>query len=160
VFGVYQPIAQNKWVNLEMNLKGEHKVYADADMVQTVVRNLVSNAIKYTPNQGTVSVDIQEGVEGLTIAVSDTGMGMETETLDKLFGDHVTSKLGTQNEKGTGIGLALSKDFVDLNQGKIWVESVPGEGSTFFLYLPAPPASLGEPSPSGEAFDSEELAVA
>ncbi|HAA11849.1 MAG TPA: hypothetical protein DCE41_09185 [Cytophagales bacterium] len=160
VYGVYQPIAQNKWVNLQMSMEGDHKVYADPDMVQTVVRNLVSNAIKYTPNQGTVSVEIQEGVSGMTIAVSDTGMGMDSETLEKLFGDHVTSKLGTQNEKGTGIGLALSKDFVDLNEGKIWVESVPGEGSTFFLYLPAPMSTLEEIDPKGEVTTESELVVA
>ena len=138
VKGVYYPIAEAKWVKLHIELEGDHQVYADPDMVQTVLRNLVSNAIKYTPNQGSVTVEIQPGVSGITVAVKDTGLGMDADTKNRLFNDHVTSRLGTQNEKGTGIGLALSKDFVDMNSGKIWVESLPEQGSTFFLYLPSP----------------------
>ena len=137
VYGVYQPIAENKWVKLDIDFEGEHHVYADPDMIQTVLRNLVSNAIKYTPNQGSVSVRILEGAVGMTIAVQDTGLGMDEATKEKLFGDHVNSRLGTQNEKGTGIGLVLCKDFVDMNNGKIWVESSEGEGSTFYLRLPS-----------------------
>lgn len=138
VNGVYLPIAESKWVDLQIDLSGHHLVLADRDMVHTVLRNLISNAIKYTPGQGQVAVQVQSGVEGITIAIRDNGLGMDKGTLEKLFGDHVVSQLGTQNEKGTGIGLSLSKGFVDMNKGKIWVESALNQGSTFFVYFPSP----------------------
>jgi two-component system, sensor histidine kinase and response regulator len=110
--------------------------YADKGMMETVLRNLISNAVKFTPAKGTVSVSIQEKGLYLIISVSDTGVGMNEETMSKIFGGEYFSTKGTSNESGTGLGLMICRDFVRKNGGEISVKSKPGEGTTFTFTVP------------------------
>jgi two-component system, sensor histidine kinase and response regulator len=101
-----------------------------------VLRNLISNAIKFTQKEGEVIIDLKEDVETIEVLVSDTGTGMSEEARNKLFGDdHFTTK-GTSNEAGTGLGLMICKEFLKKNGGDIHVKSELGKGSTFAFTLP------------------------
>ena len=106
-------------------------------MISPVLRNLFSNAVKFSHPGGTVTITLKEQQNELAIAVADTGVGIEKARINKLFLiDESNSTIGTQNEKGTGLGLILCKEFVDKNEGKIWIESLAGKGSTFYFTLP------------------------
>lgn len=106
-------------------------VYADMNMMQTVVRNLVSNAIKFTNAAGKIEVTAIRKDRFMAVRVCDTGTGIPEDQIEKLFTMHGVSKPGTQLEKGTGIGLAVCKEFVERNGGSIKVESKVGVGTTF-----------------------------
>lgn len=112
-------------------------VYADVNMINTVIRNLVSNAIKFTPDGGEITLTHKNEGKHCIIGVSDTGIGMSEEDTKQLFRIDVSfSKTGTAGEKGTGLGLILCKEFVEKNGGKIWVDSKPDEGTTFWFSVP------------------------
>ncbi len=114
-------------------------VYADPNMVRTILRNLVSNAIKFTPHGGFVRLKYYADERMVIVAVEDTGIGIPQERLTEIFDStKFISTRGTDNEKGTGIGLDIVCEFVQKNKGKIWVESKPGKGSTFYFSLPKP----------------------
>ncbi|HAA11489.1 MAG TPA: hypothetical protein DCE41_07230 [Cytophagales bacterium] len=134
---VLQPTAEKKNIKLSVNVPSNSEVLADRNMITTVIRNLISNAIKFTESSGEVQVLVESYVDAFEIAVIDNGVGMPPEIKQKLFkvGEKVTQK-GTANEKGTGLGLILCKEFVERNKGTIWVESEPGKGSTFRFTLP------------------------
>lgn len=106
-------------------------VNADKNMIHLVLRNLLSNAIKFSEPGGKVTIEAQDLYPETVVCVSDTGKGMEKETLKKLFGYESFTTKGTANEQGTGLGLLLCKEFVEKNGGRIWVESEPGKGSRF-----------------------------
>jgi len=104
-----------------------------------VLRNLISNAIKFTQPSGMITILISESHHELTVAVTDSGIGIPKESIDKLFRlDESYSTPGTQNEKGTGLGLILCKEFIDKHGGKIWVDSEAGKGSTFSFTINTP----------------------
>ncbi|MDR5592058.1 sensor histidine kinase [Christiangramia sp. SM2212] len=106
-------------------------------MIEVVFRNLISNAIKFTPKQGTISVDTTEKENLYLFSVTDNGVGIKEAHIDKLFRiDSTYSSLGTNNERGTGLGLILCKDFIDYHKGKIWVESKHNVGSKFYVSIP------------------------
>ena len=107
-------------------------------MLKTILRNLISNAIKFTNNGGSINIVAEQDDSSVTITVSDNGKGIAPELLSKLFDDSqiLTSK-GTEDEKGTGLGLLLCKEFVAKHGGKIWAKSVVGNGSDFKFTLPA-----------------------
>ncbi len=111
-------------------------IETDKNMIQLVLRNLISNAIKFTNEGGEITVSIKLSEDGFDIRVSDTGVGMSFEDQEKLFNskDHFTTR-GTNNEKGTGLGLLLCKEFVEKNDGTIEVSSIKGKGSTFSVKL-------------------------
>lgn len=112
-------------------------VTADQQMVKTIFRNLISNAIKFSKTGGIVSISAKEGRQFIEIEVKDNGIGMSEETQKKLFKiDEFRSTLGTNNEHGTGMGLLFCKEFVGMHGGKIWVVSKPGKGSKFIFTLP------------------------
>ncbi|MGB0522580.1 MAG: hybrid sensor histidine kinase/response regulator [Flammeovirgaceae bacterium] len=130
---------QNKGVKLTINFSADCVVFADAHMINFIIRNLVSNAIKFTPTDGEIYVEGKVlGEEMCEILVKDTGVGISEENLARLFNedDHVSTR-GTEGEKGTGLGLMLCKEFVEKNGGSIQVESKVGEGSVFRFTLPA-----------------------
>ena len=107
-------------------------------MVKTILRNLISNAIKFTPRYG--KIEVKAGVirNQLEISVRDSGIGMTKERMKQLFRiDADISTRGTEDEKGTGLGLFLCKEFVAKHGGKIWMESEPGRGSVFSFSLPS-----------------------
>ena len=106
-------------------------------MINTCFINLLSNAVKFTPIDGTIQVDSEICCEKVNVYISDSGVGISSENLQKLFRPDIKSgTLGTENEKGTGLGLILVKEFIEKNKGMISVTSAVGEGSMFTLTLP------------------------
>ncbi len=141
VVSVLEDVYRKK--NIRMTININKKIYATADRntIDTVIRNLVSNAIKFTPREGTIAISAyftkQKKKQFVETCVADTGVGMSPEQKVKLFKiDKNTSTPGTENERGTGLGLILCKEFVEKNHGKIRVESKEGEGSKFYFTLP------------------------
>ncbi len=139
IVDLYQVNAARKKITLINELDNEYPVKADKFMLNTVLRNLVSNSIKFTRKYGTISISATENTDKkeIEITVTDTGLGMSEEIKNKLFkiDEHVSTK-GTEKEKGTGLGLILSKEFVEKHGGKIWVESELGIGSKFKFTIP------------------------
>ncbi len=133
--------AAQKKINLESEIQSSDTAFGDKNMVQTVIRNLITNAIKFTPQHGKIIVRTEKKDDHIQLSISDTGVGINQEKIDKLFriDTQVTSK-GTENEKGSGLGLILCKEFVERNGGEIWVESEIGKGTTIRFTLPMPPA--------------------
>lgn len=129
--------AEHKRIRTEIDTPLELEGYADLDMVKIVLRNLLTNAIKFTSEQGTVRVVGYRKLDLLHIEIKDTGVGISEQDQKLLFVDDTASTTGTKGEKGTGLGLLLSKDFVEKNGGTIWVESQMNLGSTFTFTVPA-----------------------
>lgn len=128
---------QNKHVNMINRVPETAIGYADSNTINLVIRNLITNAIKFTNDGGEIVVAAEEKGNELVISVKDNGIGMAEDIQKKLF-DKVNpySTRGTANEKGTGLGLILCKEFVEKNGGRIWVESNLDKGSTFWFTLP------------------------
>lgn len=129
-------LADKKEVILNHNVPSPLPVFADSEMVRMVLRNLISNAIKFTLKGDSVTIKAQSTEEGrVLVSVIDTGLGISPDDMQKLFQlkDHTT--YGTANEKGTGLGLIICREFVEKNGGEIWVESEKGQGSTFYFTL-------------------------
>jgi signal transduction histidine kinase len=136
-FSLLDDMATGKNIELKSYLTDNLIVSADRNMIKTIFRNLISNAIKFTHKNGKVEVKAVRDNRHVEISVSDNGVGMTSNTKAKLFridGDLTTN--GTEDEKGTGLGLFLCKEFVEKHGGKIWVESESGKGSTFKFILP------------------------
>lgn len=134
--------AQTKLIQIENKISSEINIEADQNMLATILRNLISNAIKFTPKEGKVVLDAKI-VNGenqdkiIEISVQDSGVGISPEIQSKLFSisEGISTK-GTEKEEGTGLGLILCKEFVEKHGGEIYVESDPGKGSTFIFTLP------------------------
>ncbi len=127
--------AQQKHITVTDAIPAGVQIFADVSHFDFVTRNLLSNALKFTPDGGKINIGLA-GIEKpgfVLFAVQDTGVGMSQEEQDHLFSLDNTSKIGTQEEVGTGIGLLLCKEFVEKNGGELWVTSKQGEGSTFFF---------------------------
>lgn len=127
-----------KQIEFVSEVKDDDTIFADLNTMKIVFRNLVSNAIKFTPEKGTIKIVSKKAGDNIRIEVSDTGVGIPEENIPKLFNpnQHVTT-YGTNRESGSGLGLVLCSDFVVKNNGKIWVESTVGKGSTFIVELPS-----------------------
>ena len=111
--------------------------YADENLLNTVIRNLVSNAIKFTNESGQIRINARKIGELIEVEVADNGMGMSNEVRDSLFSDNSSLSLpGTANELGSGLGLILCKQFVEKQGGRLWVESELGKGSSFKFTIP------------------------
>ena len=128
--------ANAKNITINYSAPDNINIYADIDMLKTVIRNLVSNAIKFTNNGGAININSEQNSK-TTISVSDNGIGLAPDSLTKLFdiSEFLTTK-GTEGETGTGLGLLLCKEFVEKHGGKIWVDSEVGKGSDFKFTLP------------------------
>lgn len=111
-------------------------VNADSNMLRLVIQNLITNAIKFTPEKGEIFIEANENGDLIEVVVMDNGIGIDPSKIDLLFdfNTQITSE-GTAGEKGTGLGLPLCKEFVERNNGKIWIESEPGKGSKFIFTL-------------------------
>lgn len=128
--------ASKKQIKINSNIKSSEKVFADYNMLQTVIRNLISNAIKYTNTGGEIAINSEKKDNMLVVSVKDNGVGIKPENLNNLFRiDKNISTKGTNDETGTGLGLLLCKEFIEKNGGKIWVESELDSGSEFFFTL-------------------------
>lgn len=134
---VLNGIAGSKSISLIFDIDETLTAYFDKETVSTVIRNLISNSLKFTNTNGEIRVTVINFDIFLQISVKDSGVGMSPEVAHKLFKlDQIFSTFGTNREKGTGLGLILCKDFVEGNGGKIWVESELGKGSDFKFTLP------------------------
>ena len=137
IVSLERPLAMAKDINLEFRPTKEFIIITDGNILKTVLRNLISNAIKFTNIGGTITIMTSIVQENVEITIADNGVGMSQETMKGLFNisSNVTF-LGTLNEKGSGLGLVLSKEFVKKLDGKIEVESEKGKGSNFKISLP------------------------
>jgi signal transduction histidine kinase len=127
-----------KSIYLENHVSENIVAFADLEMTKTVIRNLLHNAIKYSFPQGIVNTSayIDKEQRRVVVSIKDNGRGMNQEEMNRLFSETHFSKHGTANEKGSGLGLLLSKEFVEKNGGELWVESIENKGSTFIFSLP------------------------
>ena len=129
--------ANQKQIKLNHSIAPNLIIAADIQMIRTVIRNLTSNAIKYTKTGGEINISALKREQYVEIAVKDNGIGMSRAAQRNLFkNDGFYSKTGTNHEKGTGLGLLLCKEFIELHGGKIWAESEIGKGSDFKFTLP------------------------
>jgi signal transduction histidine kinase len=136
-FSMIEEMATGKNIELKNFIVDSLTIVADKNMVKTILRNLITNAVKFTHKNGMVQVSAVANENHVEISVSDNGIGMSRETMAELFRiDANISTRGTENEKGTGLGLFLCKEFVEKHNGKIWAESEEGKGSTFKILLP------------------------
>lgn len=132
-----EPECIQKNIQLKNTIRGILEVYADLNMIRSVFRNLLTNAIKFTKPNGTISVSAYRVDHKIIISVADTGVGIPEKNRNKLFTISSVATHGTKQEKGTGLGLLLCKEFVEKNGGTIWFETEEGKGTTFYFSLPA-----------------------
>jgi signal transduction histidine kinase len=152
--------ADKKEIELHSDIEAGLVVYADKNMLDTVLRNLTGNALKFTPRGGEVNVtakvksaepetETDEAAELIEVTVTDTGVGMSQESLENIFRlDVSTSTPGTEKEEGTGLGLIICKEMIEQNGGHIWVESESGKGTTVGFSVPPaqePPHNASAP---------------
>ncbi len=130
------PQAKNKGITLRSAVNSALIAPADENMIYLILRNLISNALKFTKAGGIVTVKAEPCNGHICLAIQDTGIGISREDQKKMFSNEFFSTAGTNREKGTGLGLMLSKDFVELHGGQLMVDSTPGEGSTFKFTIP------------------------
>ncbi len=129
--------AENKSIKLTNNISENIFINADKNMISTVLRNIITNAIKFTPKGGKIWIDAKNKQQFIEITTQDSGVGISKEKQSELFKiDQNTSTQGTERETGTGLGLILCKEFTEKHGGKIWVESEEGKGSTFIFTIP------------------------
>ena len=134
---LHSEIATSKSIKLISKIPANALVWADSNQMDIVLRNLISNALKFTRKNGIITVDAVERTNSWEVSVRDTGVGMDRETQAKIFAkDSNITTYGTNNEKGTGLGLSLCKEMVEKNNGTIWVESIPNSGTTFTFTIP------------------------
>lgn len=130
--------AAEKDILINVNIPNKSIAFADVEMIKTVIRNLLTNAIKFTNKGGVINISTKYHNGFYIYSISDNGVGMTQEQIDGIFkiGRGGRSTNGTMGEDGTGLGLLLCKEFVEKNNGKIWVESIVGNGTTFYFTLP------------------------
>ena len=132
---VEQKVENKRIVLIDESQRGF--VYADKSMVEIVIQNLITNAVKFSRTGDVITISNIDVNGNTLICIEDTGVGIAPENISKLFAAHKNfTTAGTKNEKGTGLGLSIAKDLVELNNGKIWVESIQNVGSKFFVELP------------------------
>ncbi len=137
VFDNLKESASIKTINLHHEINENTSVFADAKMLLSVIQNIVSNALKHTETGGNITITTKKKEDKIIVEIRDTGIGMSKEIRDKLFTPELSSlSKERENNRGAGIGLLLVKGFLEKNGGEIWVESIPGEGSSFFFTLP------------------------
>jgi signal transduction histidine kinase len=142
---ILNPVAREKAISIE-NQIGETTAYADKNMIMMVIRNLIGNALKFTPTGGSITISSHPRDNEIQLSVIDTGIGMTADDVALLFdGQYGVSKIGTAGEQGSGLGLQLCKEMVEKNGGTIWAESKLKEGAQFHFTLPTGPNA--DPAP-------------
>ncbi|HBH49784.1 MAG TPA: hypothetical protein DDX98_14155 [Bacteroidales bacterium] len=153
---LFQLMIEYKNIYLQTELEENQYVFADANMIHTILRNLLSNAIKFTPAHGTISILTQTIAEQAIVIIEDTGVGIENRMAEALFDDKKTfSTLGTMQEKGSGLGLKLCKEFLTINKGGIKVYGKKDEGTRVRFYLPL--CTVADKKLQESRVDEEEL---
>jgi len=137
IAGLLKLTSENKKIRIENNIPEGITVFADIQMIQSVLRNLLSNALKFTPENGSVEMSAVEMNTEVKVSIKDSGVGISESNLKRIFDqDQPLKTTGTNKESGSGLGLILCKDFVENTGGRIWVESEEGKGSTFIFTIP------------------------
>jgi len=137
VFETLNETASINTINLHHEIEADTSVFADGKMLISIIQNIVSNAIRHTEKGGTITVSAKSMDDKTIVQVKDTGVGMSKEIMEKLFTPQIKTLSETRKKnKGAGIGLLLVKGFLEKNGGEIWVESIKGEGSSFYFTLP------------------------
>ncbi|MBU8892093.1 MAG: tetratricopeptide repeat-containing sensor histidine kinase [Bacteroidales bacterium] len=134
---LFRTIADHKGIKLSIQMDDNFDVFGDKNMLLTVVRNIISNAIKYTSRGGTIDIKVEHDLKYNKVIIKDSGVGFDSKIAGQILDSksfYTTS--GTNNESGSGLGLLLSKEFVEKNGGKIWAESEPDKGATFYFTVP------------------------
>lgn len=135
---LYRDIAESKGISLNVEFSDDLTGFADINLLETTLRNLINNAIKFTGEGGIILVRTSSQKDSIKISVMDTGTGMTNEQLKNLFNtEKIQPQSGTKGEKGSGLGLLLCKEFVEINKGTLTIESNFGKGSTFSFTIPA-----------------------
>ncbi|OQY07919.1 MAG: hypothetical protein B6I28_05270 [Fusobacteriia bacterium 4572_132] len=129
-------ISNLKGISLKKNLKGNLKFFGDAYMIEIVIRNLISNAIKYTDEGGEIKINSTLQGDKVLVEVKDNGIGMNEEIKNAIFSEKAVSQSGTNGEKGSSLGLKLAKEFIEKHNGKIWVESKLEVGTSVYFIIP------------------------
>ena len=136
ILEISEQSAVNKEIAITNSLNPGIFVFADSDMIRSVIHNILMNAIKFTPQKGKIIISSKENADTIEVSIKDSGVGVESGDSYKLFNfDTFITTKGTNGEKGTGLGLPLCKEFVERNNGRIWVESELGKGSEFSFSL-------------------------
>ncbi len=129
-------MANKKNIEILIDEKTDPEVYADKNMIKTIIRNLITNAIKFTPSKGKIIINIDEENEFIKVSIKDTGIGIKQEDMPKLFKIDTIITTKDSEIKGSGLGLILCKELIEINKGEIFVESEAGKGSTFCFTIP------------------------
>ncbi|WP_256011456.1 hybrid sensor histidine kinase/response regulator transcription factor [Desertivirga xinjiangensis] len=142
----------NKNINCRVDVDSRHMIYADYQMINTVIRNILGNSIKFTPVAGEIEITSAETEDHFDIIIIDSGIGMSAQQIEQLGQSKAQASLGTAGETGTGLGLQICKDFIKANQGILSIQSIPGKGSMFIISLPKSSKSVSpqETSLSGQ----------
>lgn len=131
------PVAKDSEIIIINQCKIHHNIYADENTVSTIIRNITSNAIKFSNPNSSINITTISDEKYIAISIEDSGIGIQEEDIHKLFKQDINPEIiGNHPNKGTGVGLLLCKQFVDLNEGKIKVNSEIGKGSVFTLHFP------------------------
>lgn len=139
---VMAPLARQKNIEINTSFDENLRIFADAVMIETVIRNLINNAIKFTPENGSIEISAVQQNGNVQVCVRDNGIGINDADVQNLFRiDSKVKRKGTNNEDGTGLGLILCKEFIEKNGGEIWAERNQDRGSSFLFTVPAPSLS-------------------
>jgi signal transduction histidine kinase/ligand-binding sensor domain-containing protein/DNA-binding response OmpR family regulator len=139
-----EPQLGNKHISPQVNIDPALYVFVDYHMIDTAIRNILGNSVKFTDYNGKVTIDASLKDHAIELRIGDNGMGMTSEQQEKLFSlDKTIITAGTAGEKGTGLGLVITREFIEINKGHIRVESAPGKGATFYISLPVSEAGEG-----------------
>jgi signal transduction histidine kinase len=142
---LYESAILKKELKIEKDIPKEIEIYADKNMIETVIRNLFSNAIKFTPRKGKILFKAVKESSNVNISISDTGIGIKPEIQKSLFAvDKIVSTPDTDNVQGSGLGLILAKEFIEKNGGELWFHSEVNLGTTFKVSLPSQQNSSGD----------------
>ena len=157
VFETLNETASINTINLHQEVEADTSVFADGKMLISIIQNIVSNAIKHTEKGGTITVSAKSKDDKIIVQVKDTGVGMSEKIMKKLFTLQMKSLSETRKKnKGAGIGLLLVKGFLEKNGGEIWVESIEGQGSSFYFTLPVEKPFYKTDSSGEVMFDESE----
>lgn len=150
VEGFFEPVVQQKKIRVTVGISPGIALYADRDQVSVVLRNLFSNAVKFSFSGGHIAITAEERGNQVVITIMDEGMGMDGERLRTMFSGPQEPAYGTVGERGSGVGLLLCSEFVRQNKGSIDVESAPGKGTRFTVWLPKgmPPQGVQDNLPA------------
>lgn len=129
--------AKKKSISLTNEMPDNILIFSDPNQIDIVIRNIISNALKFTPKDGKITIDAQEKYQFIEVTIKDTGIGMSEEDLSKVFATNQShTTFGTNNEKGTGLGISLCKEMLENNGGNLWAKSKLEKGTTFYFTIP------------------------